>query len=86
MEEFAIIANRTLTNQEEVVYSSGKGAVIKTIILNAPTQTEVVLVFDEISFSFSVEKEATVISTPILTKEIKAFGDSVNLHITGLQL
>lgn len=86
MEEFAIIANQTLTNEETVIYSNSRGAVIKTILLNAPTQTEVVLVFDEIPFSFLIEKETTVISTPILTKKIKAYGDSVNVHITGLQL
>ena len=86
MEEFAIIANRTLANEEEVIYSNNRGAVIKTILLNAPMQTEVVLVFDEIPFSFLIEKETTVISTPILTKKIKASGDSANVHITGLQL
>ena len=86
MEEFVVIANQTLTNEEEVIYSNSRGAVIKTILLNAPTQTEVVLVFDEIPFSFLIEKETTVISTPILTKKIKAYGDSVNVHITGLQL
>ena len=86
MEEFVIVANRTLTNEEDVIYSNSRGAVVKTILLNAPTQTEVVLVFDEIPFSFLTEKETTVISTPILTKEIKASGDSVNVHITGLQL
>ena len=86
MEEFAIIANQTLANEEEVVYSNSKGAIIKSILLNAPTQTEVVLVFDEIPFSFLIEKETTIISTPILTKKIKASGDGANLHITGLQL
>ena len=86
MEEFVIVANRTLTNEEDVIYSNSRGAVVKTILLNAPTQTEVVLVFDEIPFSFLTEKETTVISTPILTKEIKASGDNVNIHITGLQL
>lgn len=86
MEEFAIIANQTLTNQEEIIYSNSKGAVVKTILLNAPTQTEAILIFDEIPFSFLIEKETTIISTPILTKKIKASGDSVNLHITGLQL
>lgn len=86
MEEFVIIANQTLTNQESVIYSNSRGAVIKTILLNAPAQTEVVLVFDKIPFSFLIEKETTVISTPILTKEIKASGDNVNVHITGLQL
>ena len=86
MEEFAIIANQTLTNEETVIYSNSRGAVIKTILLNAASQTEAVLVFDEIPFSFLVEKETVVISTPILTKEIKASGDEVKLHITGLQL
>ena len=57
MEEFAIIANQTLTNEEEVIYSNSRGAVVKTILLNAPMQTEVVLVFDEIPFSFLIEKE-----------------------------
>ena len=86
MEEFIIVTNQTLTTEEQVVYSNEKGVVIKTILLNAPIQTEVVLVFDEIPFSFLIEKETTVISTPILTKKIKAYGDSVNVHITGLQL
>lgn len=86
MEEFAIIANQTLTNEETVIYSNSRGAVIKTILLSAPTQTEVLLKFDEIPFFFSVEKETTIITTPILTKEIKATGESVNIHITGLQL
>lgn len=86
MEEFSIIANLTLTNKEVVIYSSDRGTVLKTIILNAPTQTEVVLTFDGVAFPFSVGKEATVISTPIFTKEIKASGVGANLHITGLQL
>ena len=86
MEEFAIIANQTLANEEEVIYSNTRGAIVKTILLSAPTQTETTLFFDGISFSFLIEKETTIISTPILTKEIKAFGDGVNLHITGLQL
>ena len=62
MEEFAIIANQTLTNEETVIYSNSRGAVIKTILLNAPMQTEVVLVFDEIPFSFLIGKETIVIS------------------------
>ena len=86
MEDFIIIANQTLTSEEQVIYSNSNGAVVKTILLNAPMQTEVVLVFDEIPFSFLIEKGTTVTSTPILTKKIKASGDSVNVHITGLQL
>ena len=86
MEEFAIIANQTLTNEETVIYSNSRGAVIKTILLSAPAQTEVVLTFDGVTFPFTIEKETMTISTPILTKEIKASGDNVNIHITGLQL
>lgn len=86
MEEFAIIANQTLANEEEVIYSNDRGAVIKTILLSAPAQTEVALTFDGVAFFFTTEKKAMVISTPILTKEIKASGDNVNIHITGLQL
>ena len=86
MEEFLIIANQTLSNTEEVIYSNSRGSVVKTILLSAPAQTEAILVFDEVPFSFLIEKETTIISTPILTKKIKASGDGVNLHITGLQL
>ena len=86
MEEFTIIANQTLTTQEEVIYLNSNGAVVKTILLSAPTQTEVILEFDGTPFSFLIEKGTTVISTPILTKEIKAVGDGTKLHITGLQL
>ena len=86
MEDFAIIANQTLANEEEVIYSNNRGAVIKTILLNAPTQTEVVLVFDGVQFSFLIEENTTIISTPILAKEIKASGEGAKLHITGLQL
>ena len=86
MEEFIIVTNQTLTAEEQVVYSNEKGVVIKTILLNAPTQTEVVLVFDGVQFSFLIEENTTIISTPILAKEIKASGEGAKLHITGLQL
>ena len=86
MEDFIIITNQTLTAAEQVIYSSEKGVVIKTILLSAPTQTEVVLVFDGVQFSFLIEKNTTTISTPILVKEIKASGEGAKLHITGLQL
>ena len=55
MEEFSIIANLTLTNKEVVIYSNDRGAVLKTIILNAPTQTEVVLTFDKHKSALSLE-------------------------------
>ena len=86
MEDFVIIASQTLTNEEEIIYLNSSGAVIKTILLNAPIETEVSLMFDGIPFLFLIKNETTVISTPILTRKIEAFGDGVNIHITGLQL
>ena len=89
MEEFAIIASQILTNQEEVIYSDNKGVVIKTILLFNPNDAEVTvtLEFDGVAFQFLVPPISThVISTPILTKEIKAIGELINIHITGLQL
>lgn len=81
-----IIANQTLTNKEKVIYSNNRGAVIKTILLYATKQTEVALTFDEIPFKFTINNQTTVITTPIMTKEIKGIGDGVNIHVTGLQL
>ena len=86
MEDFIVITSQISTTEEQVIYSNDKGVVIKTILLSAPTQTEAILTFDGMPFSFSLEKGTTVITTPILTKEIKATGDNVNLHVTGLQL
>ena len=86
MEEFVIIANQTLTNEEEVIYSNSKGAVVKTILLCATTQAEVVLTFDSTPFNFIANNQTTIITTPIMVKEIKGLGDGVNIHITGLQL
>lgn len=86
MEEYVIVANQTLATEEKVIYSNNKGVVVKTILLSSSSQTEVTLTFDGVSFPFSVQKETTTITTPILTKEIKASGNNVKLHITGLQL
>ena len=63
--------------------------VIKTILLYNPNDSGVVvtLIFDGVAFNFLVSAaETRVISTPVLTTEIKAIGDSINIHITGLQL
>lgn len=89
MEEFVIIANQTLTNQEEVIYSNSKGAVVKTILLFNSNEVEkkVTLTFDGVAFDYVLAPgETYIISSPILTKEIKGVGERVNIHITGLQL
>ena len=89
MEEFAIIASQTLTNEEEVIYSNNRGAVIKTILLSNQNEEgkKATLTFDGVAFDYLlVSGKTEIISTPILTKEIKAIGELINIHITGLQL
>ena len=89
MEEFVIIANQTLTNEEEVIYSNNKGAVVKTILLFNQNEAEqkIILTFDEVAFSYTLSpKDTKIIDSPIFTKKIKASGELINIHITGLQL
>ena len=89
MEEFAIIANQTLANEEEVIYSNNRGAVIKTILLfnSNNGETKATLTFDGVAFNYALSIDEThIINSPIMTKEIKAVGEGVNIHITGLQL
>ena len=89
MEEFAIIANQTLANEEKVIYSNSRGAVIKTILLfnSNNVETKATLTFDGVAFNYALSTNDTyIINSPIMTKEIKAIGEGVNIHITGLQL
>lgn len=89
MEEFIIVANQTLTKEEKVIYSNNKGSVLKTILLFNQNETEakVTFVFDGVYFDYLLpSKDMRIINSPILTKEIKAIGENVNVHITGLQL
>ena len=89
MEEFAIIANQTLANEETVIYSNSRGAVVKTILLfnSNNGETKATLTFDGVAFNYALSTNDTcIINSPIMTKEIKAIGEGVNIHITGLQL
>ena len=89
MEEFAIIANQTLTNEEEVIYSNSRGAVVKTILLfnSNNGETKATLTFDGVAFKYLLTPgDTNVINSPIMTKEVRAMGEGVNVHITGLQL
>ena len=89
MEEFIILANKTLTGQEENLYNNANGAVIKTILLHNSTgvKTEATLKFDSVAFKFSLEADETrILDNTILSKEILGQGDGVNIHITALQL
>ena len=89
MEEFIILVNKTLTGQEENLYTNAKGALIKTIMFHNSTgiKTEATLKFDSVAFVFSLEADETkIFDNTILTKVISGQGDGVNIHITALQL
>ena len=88
MEEFIILANKTLSAQEENIYSNAKGAIVKTIILHNPSaKSEATLKFDSVAFKFVLEADATkIVDNIIFTKKIDAKGNGINIHITALQI
>lgn len=88
MEEIRITA-KTLTDNEESLYNSSAGAIVKTILLYNPndSQKEVTLKLDGVAFLFALNsKETKILSTPIVTNSIVAKGAVVNIHISGIQL
>lgn len=88
MEEIRITA-KTLTDNEESLYNSSAGAIVKTILLYNPndSQKEVTLKLDSVAFLFTLNsKETKILSTPIVTNSIVAKGATVNIHISGIQL
>lgn len=88
MEEIRIAA-KTLTDNEESLYNSSDGAIVKTILLYNPndSQKEVTLKLDSVAFLFTLNsKETKILSTPIVTNSIVAKGATVNIHISGIQL
>jgi hypothetical protein len=87
MEEFIILANKTLSAQEENLYSNSKGAIVKTIILhNTSAKSEATLKFDSVAFKFVLEADETkILNNIIFTKKIDAQGAGINIHITALQ-
>jgi hypothetical protein len=88
MEEFIILANKTLSAQEENLYSNSKGAIVKTILLhNSSAKSEATLKFDSVAFKFALEaNETKILDNIIFTKKIDAQGNGINIHITALQM
>lgn len=88
MEEYKIIKATTLTASEQTLYSNTAGAIVKTIVLQStnPEITKATLSFDGVAFNFDLDSSVMKFDGPIMTKEIKAIGDGVQIHITGLQL
>ena len=86
MEDYKTIAT-TLTDTEQTIYNNSSGMIIKSILLRATTTNKkATLTFDGVAFNFNLNEDTTIISTPIMTKNIKASGTGINLHITALQL
>ena len=88
MEEYKVISATTLTEAEQQIYQNSYGAIIKTILLyaNGSESTKATLSFDGVAFNFDLDSSVMKFDGPIMTKEIKAIGDGVQIHITGLQL
>lgn len=83
------IAAKTLTDSEESLYNNSNGAIVKTILLyNSNSENkEVTLNFDGVTFLFNINsKETRIINSPIITNSIKAIGEGINIHISGIQL
>lgn len=83
------IANQTLTASETTLYNNSTGAIIKTIMIYNPntSDAEITLKFDSVIFLFSLNAgETKVLQSPIFTNNLKALGDGINIHISGIQL
>lgn len=83
------IAAKTLGDTEESLYNNSNGAIVKTILLhNSNSENkEVTLNFDGVTFLFNINsKETRIINSPIITNSIKAIGEGINIHISGIQL
>ena len=86
MEDYKTVAT-TLADNEQTIYTNSNGMIIKTILLQSTTTNkQATLQFDGVAFNFNLNEDTTIISTPIMTKNIKASWTGINLHITALQL
>ena len=89
MEEYKRIAATTLTANETTLYTDSKGAIVKTILMHNTTsaEAEITLSIDSVIFIFKIAAKETVIADKvILTNSLKAKGNGVNIHISGIQL
>lgn len=89
MEEIIRIAAQTLNSTETTLYNNVDGAIVKTILLHNTNsiESEITLKFDSVIFLFTLAaSETKMLDYIIKTNNIKATGDGVNIHISGLQL
>lgn len=89
MEEYKRIAAVTLSDVETTLYTDSKGAIVKTILMHNTTSAEVdvTLSIDSVIFIFKISaKETLIVDKVILLNTLKARGNGVNIHISGIQL
>ncbi|MDG6888205.1 hypothetical protein ACV3SO_01320 [Clostridium perfringens] len=89
MEEYKRIAAVSLSDTETTLYTSSKGAILKTILMCNTTSSEVdvTLSLDSVIFIFKIApKETVIVDKAILINAVKAKGNGVNIHISGIKL
>lgn len=89
MEEIIRLAAKTLTDNEEILYSNTTGSIVKTIILynTNSNEKEVTLNLDGVTFLFKLSSnEVKLIDGPIVTNLIKAKGVGINIHVSAIQI
>lgn len=90
MEDISKLVSTTLTALEAVLYNNTAGAIVRTVVLyNAnATAKEVTIKLDNlIIYKLNLAAEETkAIADVVVTNNIKAVGEGVNIHISGIQL
>ena len=89
MGEYKRIAAVALSDVETTLYTDSKGAIVKTILMHNTTSAEVdvTLSIDSVIFIFKIAaKETIMVDKTILINNLKAKGNGVNIHISGIQL
>ena len=89
MEDYKLISAKVITKSEQTLYSSSLGAIVKTILLynSKEEESKATLIFDSVAFKFKIAAgETKILNSPVSTKNIKASGEGINIHITGLEI
>lgn len=89
MDEIKRLYVGQITSTESTIFDLTNGAVLKTVMLynDGIAKETVSLNIDGTVFSFSVEtKQTLIIDKPIVCNILKATGNLINIHISGIQL
>ncbi len=88
MEDYIKVV-KVLTNTESILYSGTNGVIVKTILIHNTNleEKEVTLLIDSVTFIFKLaSKETLILDKPIVTNSLKAIGNGINIHISGIKL